>query len=161
MLGCVAQRHFDGKIEGRNLEWSDFVGKPDKNLSYDAYTKWEVFYTYNAPVFDGDTAKITFKVWRTLSKESWVKKKIRANKSELLKHEQGHYNIAKLCEEELRKAFENHTYLRPDYRYKIDSIYAEVLHKYLQLEKRYDFETDHMYNRKVQEKWNTFFKERL
>jgi len=161
LTNCSSSK-YNGKIENRKLEWTDFKGKPNKDQNYDAYTKWEIYYQYNSPNFIGDKAEIKFTVWRELNQvKSWVRKETESDKSELLLHEQGHYDIAKLCEEELIQRFENNEYHRFNYQYKIDSIFEEVLHKYRQLERKYDFETNHMYNKAAQKKWDAFFRKRI
>lgn len=163
IAGCQVNKNVQLTIEGRCLAWDDFQGKPSKHLYYDAYTKWSIYYQYDAPkTISGDTVAIDFKVWRVLNAtESWVRKTTKADKTLLLEHEQGHYDIAGLCVEELEESLANAIYLRSNYGYVIDSIYSAVHHKYVQLEKRYDFDTNHLYNRANQAIWNKRFKDKL
>lgn len=167
-MSCQSTKNISTKnvnlaIESRCLSWNDFQGKPSKHLHYDAYTKWYVYYQYDNPkTLNGDTVAIDFKVWRVLNtEESWVRKETKADKKLLLEHEQGHYQIAGLCVNELKASFSETTYLKSNYGYVIDSIYNSIYNKYLQLEKRYDFETNHLYNRASQERWDKRFEESL
>ena len=157
VLSCTV-RQSDRNIEVRKLKWKDFVGKPDPNSKFDAYTIWKVYYRFDAPIFNLDEVKIKFNVWCELSEKSWVKKRVQVDKSELLNHEQGHFNIGKLCEITVSSALENYTYSKSNYEFEIDSIFDSILQEYLALEKKYDIETNHMYNRKAQKEWDIFFR---
>lgn len=90
-----------------------------------------------------------------------LEKKTKADKSELLKHEQGHFDIAKLFEIELKGKLNNSVYSKLNYQIEIDSIYNELLEKYLALEKKYDEETNHLYNKQEQKKWDLYFNEHI
>ena len=161
LLGCASQKYFNGRIENRNLTWIDFVGIPDENSKFDAYTFWYVKYKYDPPNFNsGFSTKIKFKVWKELSNKSWVKEYANTD-MDLLNHEQGHYDIATLCEIELRNTFKNKIFLKSDYEFQIDVIFNQVLQKYVQMGKNYDLETNHMSHVENQKKWDIFFAEQL
>ena len=61
IVNCTEKKEFDGRIENRDLTWDDFVGPPDHNSEFDAFTEWYVYYKYDAPIFYGDTAKSNLK----------------------------------------------------------------------------------------------------
>jgi len=151
----------DVRIEGRKLNWTDYKGVVNENLSHEAYTLWRVYYKYDIIEYKGDTALLDVNVWRTFDQNSWRKTILKSDSIELLNHEQGHYDIAKLCVDSLQNAFEQNFYLKSNYGYKIDSIYWHVLNEHIQLEKRYDFETNHFFNKKNQKKWNMFFQKKV
>ena len=96
-----------------------------------------------------------------MSDKSWVKKNAKSDNVVLLKHEQGHYDIAKLFEIELRNAFNHHVFSKGDYHFEIDSIYQGTWLKYVELNKKYDIETNHMRDETNQKKWDAFFAEKL
>jgi predicted secreted Zn-dependent protease len=87
-----------------------------------------------------------------LKNDSWVLPDKKS--SELLEHEQGHFDFAMLCSREFEKAVRSTTLLKINYPQKIDSIFKATLNKYKQMEIQYDTETNHMFDRSKQAEWN-------
>jgi hypothetical protein len=146
------QFHKGKIIEHRKLTWDDFTGIPDLNSKYDATTYWYVYYVYNAPVIKNGRVEIQFKVWCEFGSNSWVKKhaKVGPEKDELLYHEQGPYYLGRIAAKRIKKALEEGQYNITNYRRLTEKIFQTELAKYLEMEKKYDFETNHMYNRAAQ-----------
>ncbi len=147
-------------ITDRNLEWSDFTGTADYTQTYTAAIYWKVFYscdsvyTYGLPGEDGEGyVEPNLKVWYAIDERSWVKP--RYKNDDVLKHEQGHLNIAKLCATEFKKSV---GYMKPISRFnwknRIDSAFYSVLKKCNTIQDMYDGETNHGLNAKRQEVWD-------
>ena len=145
----------------KTLTWDDFKGTPPAENDYTAYTYWDVFYTYSVDLSQ-DTVACRFEVWRCFDHEkSWVRKGRNDDYSRLLKHEQGHYDIAQIFVKELHKTFASTTYSAKNYDQEIQTIFGTLLQKYRTIEKRYDRETEHYAHRENQNAWNEYFQKEL
>ena len=80
--------------------------------------------------------------------------------AEILKHEQGHYTIAYLEQQELLRAV-GKTVFQRNYQYEAMRIFNEIDAKYKQLNYDYDQDTQHMTNRVQQKSWDVYFQKRL
>ncbi|HEX5152349.1 MAG TPA: hypothetical protein VFW07_12935 [Parafilimonas sp.] len=139
-------------IAGGKLQWSDYTGEVDKHSAYWATTFWYVHYKYKIIQAHGDTVKIDLQVWPALQEKSWV---LPDKKSpELLQHEQGHFDLARLLTAEFKKEAGSTALLMNNYSRKLDSIFNAALTNIKQMEIQYDKETNHMWNRDAQERWN-------
>ncbi len=147
----------------KKLTWSNFTGKVDVKSPYDAMTYWNVNYEYDAPVIKGNNVNINFRVWNMLGPNSWVKwNTLRENqKAELLNHEQGHFDLGLICALEAKKNLLNFKYTKTGYHNEIKIVFNDTMKKIIGMEKKYDFETNHMNNRTAQKKWDQFFKNRI
>jgi hypothetical protein len=150
-----------GINKNRLLTWADFTGKPDKNSAYEANTYWTINYTFDGITFKSDTATIAgFQVKLELdNNKSWVKSG-RENAS-LLKHEQGHFDIGLICQNEMIKQINNTVFLNADFKNKLDNIFSFTLEKYKLMGVKYDEETNHSKNEESQIKWDAFFAKEL
>lgn len=151
----------NGINKNRPLVWEDFTGKPDGNSTHYAYTYWNINYRYKGVSYNGNTAMIKEPVFTLeLDKNlSWVKQG--KETPELLKHEQGHFDLGLLCQKEMIGRFNNTVFTRSDFREKLNSLFYSILNKYKAMGKDYDKETNHSKNQESQEKWNTFFASEL
>ena len=151
----------NGTNKNRLLTWEDFTGKPDRSSSHDANTYWKLNYSYQGVSFKGDTAKITrLTVKLELDEKlSWIKPG--KETPNLLKHEQGHFNIGLMCQIEIINQFNTAVFLRSDVQNKLQTIFNTTLEKYKLMGIKYDEETDHSKNKESQEKWNEFFTKEL
>ena len=90
-----------GKTE-RLLTWDDFKGRADKSTGYYAETQWEL--SFGKIGFRSDQEIPLKDLVLTLKfneKKSWV---VRGKETpELLKHEQGHFDIAEIYARKIRK----------------------------------------------------------
>ena len=150
-----------GKTTNRKLNWSDFKGTPDANSSYWAYTGYLVRYRYEDVKISGDMVSIgNFEVTVELDpSKTWAKKD--KTSDELLIHEQGHFDIGILCGREMLATFKRTSFERSNYRDQIQSIFREILKKYIEMGHQYDSETDHFRNKKEQERWNALISDKL
>ncbi|HMI78577.1 MAG TPA: DUF922 domain-containing protein, partial [Ferruginibacter sp.] len=151
----------NGINKNRLLTWEDFTGKADKSSPYAANTFWNLNYSYQRVSFKGDSAKIEeLAVKLELDKKrSWIK----AGKEtpELLKHEQGHFDIGLLCQKEFIFQLNNTRFSKTDYQSKVQSVFNTLSEKYRLMGLKYDEETNHSKNREAQQKWNDFFAKEL
>ncbi len=146
----------NGVIKNRPLIWADFKGEPDRGSSYDASTYWTMNYNIKGISFRGDTAKISgFSIVLSLQEKlSWSKSEKQTDV--LLKHEQGHFDLALICQREAIRELSSTIFFKNDFKDKIPTIFSSILKKYQSLESKYDEETDHSKNRAAQDTWNNF-----
>jgi len=137
----------DGK-----LKWSDYTGKVDQHSTYWSTTYWYVHYKYRVIQLQGDTVKVDLQSWPALQERSWVLPSKRS--AELLQHEQGHFDLARLLALEFKQEAGSTVLLRNNYSRKLDSIFNADLYDIKQMEIQYDTETNHMWDRAAQERWN-------
>jgi hypothetical protein len=151
----------NGSVGNRPLVWDDFTGTPDPSSPFNAYTYWHIRFKYDRALFKGDTAMIEgLNAELELSPEkSWVKKDFETDY--LLMHEQGHFDLGKLCLLEFVKDMHLTTFYRADYRDKIQQLFSDVLNKYKDMSNRYDDETDHASKRRKQKEWTAFIQQEL
>lgn len=147
----------NGTNKNRLLTWEDFTGKPEKSSSFEAHTYWKLNYSFTGVNFKNDTAVITgLNVKLQLDENlSWIKKG--KETPALLKHEQGHFDIGILCQNEIIQQFKSTVFLRSDFQNKMQSIFSATLKKYNLMGLQYDEETGHSKNKENQEKWDAFF----
>ena len=138
-------------IDGK-LKWSDFTGVIDRNSNFWATTYWNVHYKYKIIQFHMDTVKIDLEVWPALKENSWVLPD--KETTELLAHEQGHFDFARLLTLQFKKEAGSTVLLMNNYSRKLDSIFNADLDNIKQMEIQYDNETNHMWNRAAQKRWN-------
>jgi hypothetical protein len=146
----------NGKEGDRPLVWSDFQGRPDAGSPYFATTAWGLSFGYDDVKFKGDTALFqNLKIKLEMSADkSWVKKGKETDG--LLKHEQGHFDIGRLCLMDIMHQLNTTTFQRPDFQAKIRAVFSETIQKYKTLDAKYDAETNHSINNEQQQKWNGF-----
>jgi hypothetical protein len=80
--------------------------------------------------------------------------------SEILKHEQGHYLIAYLEQQEILRQI-GKTRFSYNYRNEAMALFNRIDAKYKQLNSNYDDDTQHMTNRQQQRSWDLYFQKRL
>jgi hypothetical protein len=149
-------------IEDRKLTWSDFKGTPDPNSRFHAMTYSDVYYKYDPPVIKGDKALITFKTWCEFNpKKSWVKTTPAKDRTELLKHEQGHYDLFRICSRDLKKRLSSSVYSAANYKQEVRNIFNKTFSEYEALQRKYDEDTNHMQNRPAQLKWDKWIAKKL
>lgn len=146
------------KIIIKKLRWSDFRGFPEYGDRFDATAPWHVYYEYDEPVFVGNQAKITFRVWNALDPRSWVNL---SESDELLNHEQGHYDTGVICALEFKKRLSTCSFTKSNYRNEIEQVFQEVLGKHINMDKRYDRQTNHSQYRDAQARWDNFFQGKI
>jgi hypothetical protein len=146
------------------LTVDDFRGAPrTNNGEVVAYTNCSIDFRYEARR-ERDYYKLNFNIELTVNTDkSWMdKRRVTSQEmlAEILKHEQGHYIIAYMEQQELLREV-SRTVFRGNYQYAAANIFNRVDAKYKQLNLDYDEDTQHMINRQQQQSWDAYFKKRL
>lgn len=153
-----AQKIMIGSEEtNRKLTWDDFRGTPQYNSPHYAMTHWQMSYSMDGIRTYGDSIHVG-KLQVILEMEtnkSWVKKD--KGTDELLKHEQGHFDIGVLCMREFISLFNKATFRKNDFDSQMKKIFYDTMNKYHDLGEQYDKETKHSNNKEAQQYWNEFF----
>ncbi|HEY4326730.1 MAG TPA: hypothetical protein VGN20_22280 [Mucilaginibacter sp.] len=144
------------------LTIDDFQGIPNKQ-GIIAYTNCTIDFHYEAHR-ERNYYRLDFDIRLILNNNrSWMdKRKVTSDEmlDEILRHEQGHYLIAYLEQQELLRTVSK-TVFYSDYQYVAKNIFDRVDAKYKQLNYNYDEDTQHMLNKTQQQSWNAYFKKRL
>ncbi len=153
-----AQQIFIGDEEtDRKLRWSDFRGPVDQSSPHHAMTTWLMEYSMDEIKTYGDSVhigKLIVKVKMDPAKSWCIQHK---TTDELLKHEQGHFDIAILCMKEFMSIYRQTTFRRNNVDQQMQKIFSDMMNKYHQLGIDYDRETEHSHNTEAQKHWNLFF----
>jgi hypothetical protein len=158
------------------LVWDDFQGvlgtvpdDHDSTLSVDDtgarifyYIDWQVWWEKSNNIPCEYTITKLDVVASTSKIESWVYlDRIEGEEDEILKHEQGHFDIAQIHAQEFKADYEGKDFACPSGIYDDDEIFNEIDGFWLLIEddwnamdKTYDKETDHHEDREVQAEWN-------
>jgi hypothetical protein len=141
------------------LAAGDFTGIPPAGENYLAYTNCTVQYNYTATRRNGQY-NFDFDVQVILnSNRSYIRLsevKDRDMLLHVLRHEQGHYNIAYLMKCELYSVFKHHRFTA-NYQQEMTYLFKQVEAKYHKINEDYERQTEHMLNDGNQEKWNAWF----
>lgn len=150
-----------GSEGNRGLQWDDFTGLPDSTSPFYSQTFWNVNYKYSGFTFKPDTLILTnFSVELQLNPEkSWVKKKYET--PELLRHEQGHFDVGRLLQLEFLQDVNFTIFHIYDYEQKLKILFSDLLNKYIAMNSQYDEETDHSNNKQKQAEWNQRLEDEL
>jgi hypothetical protein len=158
---CLLCLLFTGSVfaqQYRVLTANDFQGTPRANYNgVVAYTNCSISYSYDVRRENG-IYKLTFKVPLMMNNQlSWLNRKLipAGQLAEVLKHEQGHYIIAYLQQQEILRTFARTRFGR-DYNIVINDIFNRIDAKYKQLNIDYENDTNHMVNRVQQNSWDKY-----
>ncbi len=148
----------------RSLTANDFQGAPVYNgAGVIAYTNCTIDFQYQAHR-KHNYYVLNFNIRLIMNNNrSWLDRSrvtSAAMLAEILKHEQGHYNIAYLEQQELLRVVAK-TVFYDDYQRVAQDIFNRVDAKYKQLNRDYDDDTNHMTNRVQQHSWDVFFEKQL
>lgn len=95
-------------------------------------------------------------------KQSWFRKEAAPNDKELiLRHEQGHFDLAELYGRKLKKELSLLKVNKRNFKKKINKLYNKILNEYLEFQKIYDVETFHSINKEKQLEWDEEIKKEL
>jgi len=147
------------------LRVEEFQGFPDVTSRDNvAYTNCYIDFNYHAKSERGSTVLLTCDVKLIFDREkSWINHtKVTSAKmiKDILDHEQGHYMIAYMEQQELLRTI-NKTRFDTNYQIEASNIFDRIHEKYKQLSLDYDDDTGHMQNHEQQHSWDTYFKKRL
>ncbi len=141
----------------------DFEGIPRSHNGVIAYTNCTIDFRYQA-VRTKRGYRLNFDIRLILNRnKSWMDKSritSREMLASILKHEQGHYIVAYLEQQELIREVAQ-TQFEADYQRKAQEIFDRIDAKYKQLNHDYDEDTAHMTNNVQQNSWDAYFQKRL
>jgi len=149
----------------RKLTIDDYRGVPyTENGASIAYTNCSIEYSFAVAKREKGYYILNFNIRLTMDNhKSWMDKN-RVNAvnmlAEVLKHEQGHYNLAYLEQQELLRTVSK-TVFYGDYQNAANNIFYRIDAKYQKLNLAYDEETQHMTNVGQQHSWDLYFKNQL
>ena len=131
--------------ETRKLTWDDFKAPPQKIGNTAAMTTTHLGFSYN--VKNGTVTYVIdcrFEKNRSwgLIKNDWI-----------LKHEQGHFDIAEIFARRLNEKVNAYEFNRTTFQKDLDNIYKSVVGEKEQFQQQYDDETDYSRNKAKQEEW--------
>jgi predicted secreted Zn-dependent protease len=129
----------------KKLTWDDFKGPPDPHSSNAALTSSNINieFGYNEKGFQY-SIKCNFDMNR-----SWV----RIRNSDVLVHEQGHFNIAEIFARKLNKVMKGYQFNAKTAQNDLNKLYSDVMKEHRETQVRYDQETDYSRNKQRQEEW--------
>ena len=164
VLGLPALEKASAQSAYQILTVNDFQGAQRANGDgVVAYTNCTIDFHYEATRKNGYYL-LSFDIKVIMNRNrSWLdRSKItsQAMLAEILKHEQGHYTIAYMEQQELLRTVCK-TVFYDDYEQQAQAIFDRIDTKYKQLNIDYDTDTGHMVNREQQSSWNAYFDKRL
>lgn len=139
--------------EKNALDWSDFRGEPDSGSYFDSAVNTGITYQWSYSKEDGDDIALDFDVnsfcYPTLS---WVKKG--QTTAYLLAHEQLHFDISEIHARIMRKKLRDYKPTKgKDVRKDLNRMYKRVERMRINMQKKYDRDTDHSRNKEAQKAW--------
>lgn len=145
---------------GVRLQWDDFRSRTGSSGVYKAYTTAGIRYAIDAP--DG-MVRIKTEAY-FLKDESWVH--VDHKVDALLRHEQGHFDIAGVFGNRLKKAMAHlevsaEEFMRLSLNEKAEQIFQEIYADLDATQQRYDQETVHGTNTEAQSAWEAWIREEL
>ncbi|EAS03546.1 secreted protein (macronuclear) [Tetrahymena thermophila SB210] len=149
-------------IQIKKVQWSDFPGKADPEMSFWAHIYWFINYNYQVEQRQNNKNRyLDFKVRSInvsvkISNKSWVRKQT----DYLLSHEQGHYLIGCLCALDFKQQVLKKRY-SANYSNEINQIFNQTLKQYSNMEILYDEETNHSKHFEKQTQWFIFLYDQL
>ena len=140
---------------GSPISYGDFESKPVNADTAAANISVTIVLGYS-PGRDGD---LRFRVFAAMDKDqSWIKDEYRND--EILKHEQGHFDIAHIFARKLEASLKSKRYTKTDVA-KLNDLYDRYLVMMNDLQTRYDQETRGGLNPIAQSKWRMFIRREL
>ena len=160
----TAQEKGDMIIEDRLLTWDDFQGKHKSDV-FDAITITEMIiepnkYIPGTPVPEYK-AKAYFKQRESSVDRKFMKVSTDEVKAHVLKHEQGHYDIARITEMQINDIYKNFNWHPRRSMFQADSISRSINNQMRAIQLKYDKETNHSKIKEEQERWNKLIVEGL
>ena len=129
----------------RPLTWSDYKGSPDSNSDAAASTT-----TYLGIEYTLDQKGFGWKIQCSFSiTKSWGRSKT----PHVLKHEQGHFDIAEIFARKLNKEMKEYQFSQTTYKTDLKAIYTSITTEKETLQDQYDRETDHSRKKEEQVEW--------
>ncbi len=151
----------NGKLvwkEDRKLQWSDFKGTPISHPSFVASTNTGLNFGYSYTLAH-NTVSVDFSVESFFNpQKSWYLPK--EVSPEILRHEQGHFDISELHARILRKRLSEKKFSK-NVKREIEGIYLQVEKQRKAMQRKFDAETDHSRNEKKERFWENYIAQQL
>ncbi|WP_276135102.1 DUF922 domain-containing protein [Polluticoccus soli] len=163
MCAFAQKVSINGKEGYRQLSWEDFKGKVDKASPFTAVTHWFLSWNEGKPAKDAHGKPVLQpEVEVSFMGDSWVNKK-RDLSPELLRHEQGHFDIALVCAAELAKQVKAASFTAKNFEPLMNKLFDAAYDKCARLQEQYDAETGHGCEEHDadQQRWNSFLAQQL
>jgi len=129
----------------RQLTWDDYKGTPDPNSDAAASTTTYLGIEYKLDNSGfGWTIQCSFSISR-----SWGRNKT----DNVLKHEQGHFDIAEIFARKLNKKMKEYPFNQTTYKTDLPKIYTTITEEKEAFQEQYDNETDHSRKKEQQAAW--------
>ena len=131
--------------ENRKLTWDDFKAAPQQMGSTVAMTTTHLGFSYSIA-----NGKVTYQIdCQFEKKKSWGLVK----NDWILKHEQGHFDIAEIFARKLNKAVGEYQFNKNSFQKDLNAIYKSIIDEKEKFQQQYDDETDHSRIKAKQEEW--------
>jgi hypothetical protein len=141
---------------GQPITFRDFESRPMETDTAVANISVTILLGYSS-ASDGN---LTFRVVAVMDKDkSWIKAKFRNNHA-ILKHEQGHFDIAHIYAKKLEAGVKGKRYTKHDVQ-ALHKIYDDYLEQMNAVQVRYDKETKGGMDPIAQSKWRRFIQAQL
>lgn len=149
----------------RQLNTADFGGIPTPgNNNAIAHTKCSINFRYEGSG-QGDRFKLIADVRLTVDRDrSWIDMRRVTDKKQLariLSHEQGHYTISYMEQQELLRLINRTRFDENYYRSQASDLFNCIHAKYQELNANYDIDTQNMRDATQQHSWDVYFQKRL
>ncbi|MBL7744129.1 MAG: DUF922 domain-containing protein [Chitinophagaceae bacterium] len=141
-----------GTAGDRDLQWSDFTPLQASSSPFAAETFWTVKNDFDILWMKNDTIGLSPRPLLYWDERSWSLTGKQTN--ELLRHEELHFIIGKLCLLQLYKVIKSTPFNRNNVSEKLSRLSAEVTTEFRQMGSDYDLQTDHGRNKKEQKIWD-------
>ena len=131
--------------EDRKLTWDDFKAEPLKIGNTAAMTTTHLGFSYKVT-----NGKVTYTIECRFEKsKSWGLVK----NDWILKHEQGHFDIAEIFARKLNKSITGYQFNKSSFQKDLNDIYKSIVDEKEKFQQQYDDETDYSRNKPKQEEW--------
>lgn len=131
--------------DNRTLVWDDFKAIPQKKGDIAALTATHLGFSYQF-----ENGKISYKIECRFEKnKSWGLVK----NDWILKHEQGHFDIAEIFARKLYKAISEYKFDKITFQKDLETIYQNLVEEKEKFQQVYDVETDYSRYKTSQENW--------
>jgi Bacterial protein of unknown function (DUF922) len=142
-----------GQPHSGMLSWTDFTGLVPPQSAWDAKTAVSVSpEVRHERQPDGRYKVVWLEVTVKLdSVNTWVRPGKQSDR--LLQHEQGHFDLYILCAREMDARIRDAAFAKGDVQSLLRDIVRQTMDKYNAISTRYDAETEHYRNAKMQSEW--------
>ncbi len=146
------------------LSVDEFAGKPGGIPGMVAYTSCYIDFRCRVTNDKRNNINVIADVQLIFNRDkSWIDKRKVSSATmmaDILKHEQGHYTIAYMQQQELIRTV-NKTRFSANYQVEANAIFDRIHAKYQQLNNNYDTDTRNSLDKVQQHSWDEYFKKRI